>query len=98
MNVIEPVTRHNDEKIIGYIAECPGCMEKHVIYTDYAGHPNWSYNGDKVKPTFKPSLLVTTPNTKRRCHSFIENGQWRFLGDCTHKLKGKTVPMVPVDD
>lgn len=28
-----------------------------------------------------------------RCHSFIRNGSIEFLGDCTHELKGKTVPM-----
>lgn len=27
------------------------------------------------------------------CHSFITNGEIRFLDDCTHQLKGKTVPL-----
>jgi hypothetical protein len=27
------------------------------------------------------------------CHSFITDGQIQFLGDCTHSLKGKTVPL-----
>lgn len=29
-----------------------------------------------------------------RCHSFIKNGEWQFLGDSSHDLAGKTVPMV----
>ena len=29
------------------------------------------------------------------CHSFVKNGQWEFLGDCTHDLKGQTVPLPP---
>lgn len=29
------------------------------------------------------------------CHSFIENGQIRFLNDCSHELAGETVDMVP---
>jgi hypothetical protein len=28
-----------------------------------------------------------------RCHSFVKAGQIQFLGDCTHALKDKTVPL-----
>ena len=28
-----------------------------------------------------------------RCHSFVRNGSIEFLDDCTHALKGRTVPM-----
>ena len=31
---------------------------------------------------------------KVRCHSYVRNGQIEYLGDCTHALAGKTVPMV----
>lgn len=27
------------------------------------------------------------------CHSFVTDGQIQFLGDCTHKLAGQTVPL-----
>lgn len=27
------------------------------------------------------------------CHSYIEEGNIRFLDDCTHELAGKTVPL-----
>lgn len=27
------------------------------------------------------------------CHSFITNGHIQFLSDCTHELRGKTVPL-----
>lgn len=27
------------------------------------------------------------------CHSYIRDGQIQFLGDCTHDLAGKTVPL-----
>ncbi len=27
------------------------------------------------------------------CHSYVENGVWRFLDDCSHELRGKTVPV-----
>jgi hypothetical protein len=29
------------------------------------------------------------------CHSFVRNGMIEFLGDCTHDLRGKTVPLEP---
>jgi hypothetical protein len=30
-----------------------------------------------------------------RCHSFIREGMIEFLGDCTHELRGQTVPLEP---
>lgn len=33
-----------------------------------------------------------------RCHSFVRDGQIQFLGDCTHKLAGQTVPLELFDD
>lgn len=27
------------------------------------------------------------------CHSFVRNGTIQYLGDCTHELKGQTIPM-----
>jgi Family of unknown function (DUF6527) len=33
-----------------------------------------------------------------RCHSFIREGNIQFLGDCTHKLKGQTVPLPDLTD
>ena len=37
------------------------------------------------------------PSTFRciRCHSFVKSGQIEFLGDCTHELAGKTIPLEP---
>jgi hypothetical protein len=29
------------------------------------------------------------------CHSFVRDGQIQFLGDCTHRLVGQTVPLPP---
>ena len=28
-----------------------------------------------------------------QCHSFVRDGAIQFLGDCSHALKGKTVPL-----
>jgi uncharacterized protein DUF6527 len=33
---------------------------------------------------------------KTVCHSFVRDGAIEFLGDCTHILKGQTVPLAPI--
>jgi hypothetical protein len=87
---------------------CPGCAMNHSIVH---APGRWDWNGDLVKPTFSPSILVqgTIPVTDEeiarimrgehvepvpfRCHSYVEDGNIRFLDDCTHALAGKTVPL-----
>ena len=77
---------------------CPGCDDAHCV------DPRWSWDENVESPTISPSILVTQafhPETgliERRCHSFVRQGQWEFLGDSTHALAGQTVPMVPVPD
>lgn len=96
----------------GHIAfECPGCDDWHVLRvrpTDRS--PSWDFNGNYDAPTFAPSVLVTYPanpdaeedfkewRTERRCHSFVRDGKIEFLGDCTHDLKGQTVPLKRQED
>lgn len=33
----------------------------------------------------------------RRCHSFVKEGQIQFLDDCSHALKGQTVPLPDIE-
>ena len=33
-----------------------------------------------------------------RCHSYVTDGQIQFLGDCSHSLKGQTVPLPDIDN
>lgn len=77
-----------------FIFHCPGCGYGHWFKTT-GDSPCWTFNGDMVKPTVQPSLLVDQ-NGPHRCHSFIEVGNIRFLDDCWHDLKGKTVPLEPL--
>lgn len=89
---------------------CPGCKSDHRVIVKWGTNsgrtePQWSFNGDYVKPTFTPSLLVTWEFNKEEhgfvekhvCHSFITDGKIQFLSDCTHSLKGQTVEMSEVD-
>lgn len=82
------------EKYQRFLVECPACRCSHSF------NSSWEFNGDIENPTFHPSLLVRwgdEENPKRICHSYIKNGKWEFLSDCTHKLAGKTVDMVDIE-
>lgn len=75
----------------GHAAYCFGCEEYHVIYD------TWQFNGNYDLPTFSPSLLVRWFSERFQkdytCHSFIRNGRWEFLKDCTHGKAGQTIPL-----
>ena len=78
---------------------CPGCRETHSIYVDAQG---WVWNGSVERPTISPSILARfsrdVPPAEPEavvCHSFIRDGVVEFLGDCTHDLAGRSVPMDP---
>lgn len=84
----------------GYaIMNCPGCKGSHVIpvvNAEYCQGREWGWNGDINNPTFTPSILVNVGGSNKSrpiCHSFIRDGKWQFLGDCTHSLAGQTVEM-----
>lgn len=77
---------------------CPACDDAHLVDS------KWAWDGNLETPTVSPSILVTQvfhPSTgisDRRCHSFLTDGHWVFLEDCTHGLAGQTVPLPPVPD
>ena len=73
---------------------CPGCEAYHKVYVGGPDvSPIWTYNGNPNCPTISPSLLVNGHDPATLCHSFIKDGQIRFLNDCHHKLKGQTVEL-----
>ena len=80
-----------------YFFECPGCGAPHGINTGARPGPAWTFNGDLEKPTFSPSVLCScemgVERRKHVCHSFVTNGELRFLSDCTHEYAGQTVPL-----
>lgn len=73
---------------------CPGCKCGH-LFSCAPINPRWKWNGDKVKPTFAPSMLVNQHDPASRCHSVVTDGMIAFQNDCFHELKGKTVPLQP---
>lgn len=101
MGLLSPILRSGEGGRL--VWRCPGCKRAHGIATgDGPGH-RWGWNGDVAAPTFTPSVLVrydgadagTDGAPPAVCHSFVTDGQMRFLGDCTHALAGQTVPIQP---
>jgi hypothetical protein len=92
------ITTH-DGVHYGYGFWCPGCKDVHVITTQpYPG--GWTFNGNEESPAFGPSIHVH--QVKREdgtvfspaCHSFVENGRIRYLGDCGHELANRVVDLL----
>lgn len=89
---------YKDDSTWGYLHWCPGCDEPHGIPI-----PNdlndrkvfWDFNGDVEKPTFNPSVKITTEKHGKPwcCHYFLHGGMLNFCGDSTHALAGKVVPL-----
>lgn len=93
---------------------CPGCEVEDVNGQRYGGlhmlavtgartkkRPVWKWNGDLVSVTLSPSILTRTSHRKRHgfvCHSFLRNGIWQYLNDCTHQYKSLEVPLPPLPD
>ena len=92
-----------DENIIAELgALCPACGFEHVFRVDLDNHgywkgDHWEFNGDYDKPTFSPSMLCSQEPRHPVCHSYLEDGKWRFLDDCSHDMAGQTVDMIPPD-
>jgi len=87
----------------GYTFVCPGCRGHHMIPV-----PRWTFNGDLNCPTFTPSInqIENPPDDKyyqpdmptEICHFTITEGKIQFHADCTHDLKGKTIPLPDYED
>ena len=78
---------------------CQGC-ETHHYFRTKKGPTEVGSVWEKVpnELTFKPSLLmrVRDPISGKmtvQCHLFLRKGMVKFLGDCAHDFKGKTVPV-----
>lgn len=75
------------------VFHCPGCGYDHAFEV-----PRWKWNGSLDRPTFKPSLLCNKDHPSSRCHSFVTDGNIRFLPDCFHKLRSTTVEIPEYED
>ena len=99
--VREETVVSNGREFRRHIYWCPGCETIHAVAINQDKADNgagWDFSGTIDCPTYSPSQLTTYGETNKRCHTFIRNGMIEFLGDCTHALAGKTVPLPPLPD
>lgn len=93
----------SDGKHQGELVECPACGYGHFFRTvAHENLPVWSFNGDRERPTFAPSMLVNANLHKQNpsailCHSFVREGRIEFLSDCSHAMAGQTVDLPEVE-
>lgn len=68
---------------------CPGCNGMHIL------PPTWTFNGDLLRPTFTPSFAhgANSVTEGPRCHYILTDGVLNFCLDCSHNLKGQSVPL-----
>lgn len=66
---------------------CPACKNIHSV------NSTWEFNGDLEKPTIKPSVRVTGGEFGIVCHSYVTDGEIKYLDDSTHDMAGQTVPL-----
>lgn len=53
------------------------------------GKVTWLWDGNLERPTLSPSILTRSGlNGEQVCHSFLIEGVFQFLPDCTHSFKG----------
>lgn len=109
--VIHHVT-YGSDTYDAIVVWCPGCeyedegrkvggLHMLPISGDASKHPVWGWNKDLKKVTLSPSILThhsRGEGAEFRCHSFLVDGQWKFLSECSHKLANQTVPMVQLPD
>ena len=106
VGMLREVHFHGGEGHVAYLAAlCPACGFEHAFSVDLDGHGKWqgngdawSFNGDYESPTFSPSMLSNRDSVDEHhplCHSFLQDGVWQFLEDCTHDMVGQHVAMVP---
>jgi len=65
-------------------------LQPSILFT--SGHYAQGWQGPKCWCTYKAEHPEETDAFScLRCHSYITDGNIRFLDDCTHTLKGRTV-------
>lgn len=106
VSALSPVLRSGEGNRLFFW--CPGCDEAHGIVHGGGGW-TWDGNVERptFSPSVLVTGVrrITDEEYERlragekiepepeRCHSFVRDGHIQFLGDCTHKLAGQTVPL-----
>lgn len=86
---------------------CPACDRAHWIHTDLWAFDG-NLERPTITPSilvhavqwetqyeFHNPRHAVPPGEKTVCHSFVKDGRWQYLADCTHAMAGQTVEGVP---
>ncbi len=92
---------------------CPGCNQMHHVTVDGSRGWTFNGDGNRPTFSPSVLVKGTVPITDEEheiimgsgsvtpksfvCHSYVVDGQIRFLGDCTHELKGQTVELPDIN-
>lgn len=82
---------------------CPGCgNDLHMlpVNTDVKT-PVWQWDGDLEAPTITPSILTQWGNETSGihiCHSFLTQGIFNYLSNCTHSFANQQIPIPDLPD
>lgn len=89
----------------GIVHWCPACKDTHSFALDNPQHngAKWVWDGNVEAPTVSPSMRIrwgsqADPKWPARggvCHYTLTMGMINYCGDCTHELKGHSVPLPP---
>lgn len=104
MNQVSPFLRRGTD---AYSHWCPGCLEPHSIPNTWEFDGN--VNSPTFKPSVNITGVQTVVERGRWtgefkkdaagnpipycCHYILTAGQLQFQPECTHELKGQTVPL-----
>jgi hypothetical protein len=101
-NPVAQITHVTDgeEKYDAIAILCPACKDFHLLPVNTTNkQPSWNWNGNLEAVTLTPSILTKYGfEPPRVCHSFLTDGVWHFLSDCTHEMANQDIPMVPLED
>lgn len=97
-----------------YGFDCPGCKNPHIMPVTGDRGWGFNHNLEKPTFTPSILARGQEPITDEElerlkngekltprpyvCHSFVTDGQIKFLDDCTHALKGKTVELSETEE
>lgn len=58
----------------------------------------WTWNGDREKPTLRPSVRTKHGGSDKVSHLWLNDGMCQHLADSTDGLAGQTLPLLDLDN
>lgn len=91
----------------GWVFYCPACGEWPHGHYHVAFDKGWTFDGNLILPSIKPSLrirgrwsnanpegLIPESQPDDICHLIVRKGILEYQQDCTHHFRNQKIPMV----